>query len=108
MLPCCWEIRGSGCGAANRSPQCTESSLTFLLRRVLMHVQGPGYGDAENTASTATLRSRRRWKDLTSRAAGTVVLTFLGGLLLRLKGANGYRGYRGIGPFTRRAEQSGA
>lgn len=33
------------------------------------------------------------FRNLTSRTAGTVILTFLGGLLLRLKGADGYRGY---------------
>lgn len=33
------------------------------------------------------------FRNLTSRTAGTIILTFLGGLLLRLKGANGYRGY---------------
>ncbi len=32
-------------------------------------------------------------RNLTSRTAGTIILTFLAGLLLRLKGANGYRGY---------------
>lgn len=33
------------------------------------------------------------FRNLTSRTAGTIILTFLAGLLLRLKGANGYRGY---------------
>lgn len=33
------------------------------------------------------------FRNLTARTAGTVVLTFLAGLLLRLKGADGYRGY---------------
>jgi formiminoglutamase len=33
------------------------------------------------------------FRNLTSRTAGTILLTFLAGLLLRLKGADGYRGY---------------
>jgi formiminoglutamase len=33
------------------------------------------------------------FRNLTSRTAGTIILTFLGGLLRRLKGADGYRGY---------------
>jgi formiminoglutamase len=33
------------------------------------------------------------FRNLTSRTAGTIILTFLGGLLLRLKGRDGYRGY---------------
>ncbi len=33
------------------------------------------------------------FRNLTARTAGTIVLTFLGGLLLRLKGEGGYRGY---------------
>ncbi len=33
------------------------------------------------------------FRNLTARTAGTIILTFLGGLLLRLHGKNGYRGY---------------
>jgi len=33
------------------------------------------------------------FRNLTARTAGTIILTFLAGLLLRLKGADGYRGY---------------
>lgn len=33
------------------------------------------------------------FRNLTARTAGTVLLTFLAGLLLRLRGAGGYRGY---------------
>lgn len=37
------------------------------------------------------------FRNLTSRTAGAIILTFLGGLLLRVKGANGYRGYQSSG-----------
>jgi formiminoglutamase len=33
------------------------------------------------------------FRNLTARTTGSIILTFLGGLLLRLKGSNGYRGY---------------
>ena len=33
------------------------------------------------------------FRNLTARTAGTIILTFLAGLLLRLKGTEGYRGY---------------
>ncbi len=32
-------------------------------------------------------------RNLKARTAGTIILTFLAGLLLRLKAADGYRGY---------------
>ena len=77
------------CLAASGSVTPDGLAATDLLEAVFALGQHPMVGMMDLVEMNPSVDFR----NLTSRTAGTILLTFLGGLLLRLKGADGYRGY---------------
>jgi len=77
------------CLAASGSITPDGLSAIDLLESVFTLGQHPMVGMMDLVEMNPSVDFR----NLTSRTAGTILLTFLAGLLLRRKGANGYRGY---------------
>ena len=77
------------CLAASGSITPDGLQATDLLEALFILGQHPLVGMMDLVEMNPSVDFR----NLTSRTAGTIILTFLGGLLLRLKGGDGYRGY---------------